>query len=278
MTQEKTKLYRPEFPLTSKYDPEWIMDNNMGPNVLWLMEWLCRSLNLRPGMRVLDLGSGRAISSIFLAKEFDVKVWAADLWVDPDANWKLVREAGMEDLVYPIRMEAHSLPFPGEFFDVIVSADAYQYFGTDIMYLKYLSRFLKSGGNIGIVVPGLMQPIDEVPEHLMKNQSNGQAFWEEDCLCFQTKTDWKKRWEGSNKVDNISAEVMEDGWKYWRDFETELELAGKNRFPSVAEALDEDKGRYIGFVKISGARKDSVDTTNLYDPALIANMGIKWDE
>ena len=29
-------------------------------------------MELEPGMRVLDMGCGKAISSIFLAKEFDV--------------------------------------------------------------------------------------------------------------------------------------------------------------------------------------------------------------
>jgi len=36
-------------------------------------------LTLRPGMRVLDLGCGTALTSIFLAREYDVEVWATDL-------------------------------------------------------------------------------------------------------------------------------------------------------------------------------------------------------
>lgn len=70
-------LRNDRFPLASKYDPQWVIENQMGPNALWLMEWLCRDMHLRPGMRVLDMGCGKAISSIFLAKEFGVQVWAA---------------------------------------------------------------------------------------------------------------------------------------------------------------------------------------------------------
>ena len=55
----------------------------MGPNVLWLTEALTQVLPLEPGMRVLDLGCGAAISSIFLARELGVQVWAADLWIEP---------------------------------------------------------------------------------------------------------------------------------------------------------------------------------------------------
>ena len=56
-----------EFPRSSSYEPEWVIENMMGPNVLWLTESLCQVMDLAPGMRVLDMGCGRAISSIFLA-------------------------------------------------------------------------------------------------------------------------------------------------------------------------------------------------------------------
>ena len=47
------------FPWASTYDPAWILENQMGPNVLWLTEYLTQSLDLRPTMRVLDLGCGK---------------------------------------------------------------------------------------------------------------------------------------------------------------------------------------------------------------------------
>ena len=59
-------LQTEEFPLSSKYDPEWVLENQMGPSALWLTEWLCRDMDLEPGMRVLDMGCGMAMSSIFL--------------------------------------------------------------------------------------------------------------------------------------------------------------------------------------------------------------------
>ena len=55
----------------------------------------------------------------------------------------------------PIHAEAHQLPFAPEHFDVIVSVDAYQYFGTADLYLGYLLGFLRRGGRLGIVTPAL---------------------------------------------------------------------------------------------------------------------------
>ncbi|HEY3393469.1 MAG TPA: hypothetical protein VGK58_12230 [Lacipirellulaceae bacterium] len=69
------------FPRSSRYNFEWIKEGAMGSNVLWMTEWLCERLDLRQGMRVLDLGCGKAKSSVFLAREFGVEVWATDLWI-----------------------------------------------------------------------------------------------------------------------------------------------------------------------------------------------------
>ncbi len=88
---------------------------------LWLTEWLAEALELRPGMRVLDLGCGRAASSIFLRREYGVQVWATDLWFSASENIRRIRDAGVEDGVFPIRADARSLPFAAEFFDAIVS-------------------------------------------------------------------------------------------------------------------------------------------------------------
>jgi SAM-dependent methyltransferase len=118
----------------------------MGPNVLWLAEWASQAVPLQRGMRVLDLGCGKAASSIFLAKEFDVLVWAADLWIKPTDNWRRIEAAGLTDRVLPFYAEAHALPFAAGYFDVILSFDAYHYFGTDELYVG-LSRisFARAG-------------------------------------------------------------------------------------------------------------------------------------
>ena len=150
-------------------------------------------------MRVLDLGCGRAMTSVFLAREFGVRVFAADLWMGPDNNWRRVVEAGVADLVCPLRAEAHALPFAQGFFDAVVSVDAYQYFGTDDLYLSYLSGFLRPGGLLGVVVPGLTRDIDGVlPDHLTRPQANGKVFWEDECRCFHSAEWWRRLWAGSS--------------------------------------------------------------------------------
>ena len=86
----------PACPRASAWDPEWVWHHQMGPTNLWLAELLATEMQLHPGMRVLDMGCGTAATSLFLALEYDVEVWAADLWIDPTDNLARIREAGLD--------------------------------------------------------------------------------------------------------------------------------------------------------------------------------------
>jgi cyclopropane fatty-acyl-phospholipid synthase-like methyltransferase len=252
----KKMLALEQFPRASKYDPAWVLENQMGPNALWLAEWLCEEMDLRPGMRVLDMGCGRALSSVFLAKEFGVEVWASDLWIKASENWERIREAGLDKKIFPIHAEARTLPYAEEFFDAIVSLDAYHYFGTDDLYLSYFVKFLKCGGRIGIVVPGLVRDFEGgVPEHLMRRQANGAVFWGEDCWSFHTVEWWHNLWDRSSLVDVETADLLPEGWRIWLGWEKGIRLTGAGHFPPDDEVLEADGGRYLGFVRMVARKR-----------------------
>jgi hypothetical protein len=46
------------YPRSANYDLTWVMQHLMGPNVLWLTEYLTQVLDLKPGMRI---DAGRAL-------------------------------------------------------------------------------------------------------------------------------------------------------------------------------------------------------------------------
>src|SRR5437773_1047842 len=82
-----TRLLSDRFPRSNEYHPAWVISScSGGANALWLTEWFTSVVDLRPGMRVLDLGCGRAMSSIFLRREFGIEVWATDLWFSASEN------------------------------------------------------------------------------------------------------------------------------------------------------------------------------------------------
>ncbi len=249
MTEDlRARLSRPRFPRSAAYDPHWMIDNVMGPNPVWLTEWLWPALDLPAGSRVLDLGCGKALTSIFLAQEFGLQVTATDLWITPGDNWDRILAAGCGDAVTPIRAEAHDLPFAEGYFDAIVSIDAYHYFGTDDLYLPYLTRFLRPGGLLGVVVPGVTTELDTVPEHLA-------PFWDPGFWSFHSPDWWRRHWERSGRVEVESAELLEDGWQDWalwnevcaevNDTDLAREMGGRE-----AQMVRLDAGRTLGFIRI----------------------------
>lgn len=275
MEDLRALLRKPEFPRSSAYDPDWMLEHQMGPNAVWLVEWLCERLALAPGMRVLDLGCGKAMTSVFLAREFGVHVHGVDLWMSPDHNFRRAREAGVGHLVCPLKGEAHALPFAQGYFDAVVSIDAYQYFGTDELYLDYLAGFVRPGGSLGVVTVGLARPLEggAPPSHLTAPQSNGKVFWEPGCRSFKTADFWRTLWQGCPLVTGVAVDLLPDGCRHWSDFERAVELSGKGFFPSDAEALDADADRTVAIVRLV-ARRTEAGAENLYDASLGARLGV----
>src|SRR5436190_9171898 len=238
-----SRILSDQFPRSSKYHPEWVVANaSGGANSLWLTEWLAKKLDLRPSMRVLDLGCGRASSSIFLRREFGVQVWATDLWFSASENLQRIRDAGVEDGVFPIHADARSLPFAAEFFDVILAIDSYMYFGTDEFYLNGLARYVKPEGTIAIAIAGLTREIEStVPEHL-------RAWWTPENCGFHSPDWWRRHWERPGIINVDLADSMPDGWQFWVDWHRAI--APDNAVE--IKALETDRGAYMGYVRMVG--------------------------
>ena len=252
------------FPRSSAYHPDWIIASvSGGANSLRLTEWLTEKLELRSGMRVLDLGCGRAASSIFLHREFGVQVWATDLWFDPAENLRRIRDAGAENGVFPVKADARFLAFEKEFFDAVVSIDSFVYYGTDDLYLNYLARFVKPDGSIGIAGSGLMQEIEgAVPEHL-------REWWEPGMWCLHSAAWWKRHWERSSIVTVEVADQLAEGWREWLEWHRTI-------CPDNAveiKAVEADAGRYLGYVRVVGRKNRD---TNPDDP--IISMSFQYTQ
>jgi cyclopropane fatty-acyl-phospholipid synthase-like methyltransferase len=171
---EKMKMLIDEsYPLASKYDPNWMFENKMGGPCLWLCESLSRNMDLKPDMKVLDLGCGTSLTSIFLAKEFGVTVFATDLWVSASENQKRIAAANVENLVHPIHAEVHNMPFANNFFDAAVCINTIQFLGISEFFLgEYIAPLLKKDAQFGVVFFGPDEEFDgDVPAHM------AEGFW-----------------------------------------------------------------------------------------------------
>jgi len=194
-------------------------------------------------MRVLDLGSGSGLSSIFLCKEYGVEVWAVDSLRDPSKTLKLAQECDVNFGLFPLQLNARSLPFACKFFDAIICVDSIHYFGTDDLYSSYLASFLKPGGLIGMAGAGLTQEILDIPHHL-------RDWWIPEIWSHHTANWWANHWRKSNALDIICKETMIDGWVNW--LEWQMHAYPENQ-PEIS-ALNADQGKYLGYIKVIGRR------------------------
>lgn len=159
-----------EYPHAERYPVELVRSKIMGPNPLKLAEEVLERRPVPRGSRVLDLGSGMALTSAFLHQQYGLMVTAGDLWSDPDENQAFLSSLGIApDQVCAVHADAADLPFEHEEFDAITCIDAYNFFGRDGGFLDAkLLPFLKPHGRILLAISGLTHDChDDIPPELL---------------------------------------------------------------------------------------------------------------
>lgn len=142
---------RTKYPELSGYSEDECYEDFFGGGGLYLAVQMARTLRLRPGDRVLDLGCGQGATSIFLAKHFGIHITALDLWTSAEFLSKKFSEHGYSDRITAIQMDAtQPLPFPEDYFDAIFCMNSFNFYGGSLEYLHHLLKHLKPGGQICI--------------------------------------------------------------------------------------------------------------------------------
>ena len=230
---------------TSKYNKDFINENMMGPNSMLILEELLENVKLEKGMKVLDLGCGRGLTSVFLAKEYGVTVYAADLWISATDNYKRFQAMDVDELVIPIHAEAHELPFANEYFDAIISVDSYHYFGANDEYFeKHMRPLLKKGGIVALAFPGMKYELhNNVPEEM-------KGFWLQDALeTWHSIPWWKEKLEKSlDSIELKEISCFDSAWEDWLG--TDNPYAIEDR-----QMMATDAGRYMNLISITGIVK-----------------------
>jgi len=240
-------FYCEQFPRSNQYDPMWILENAMGPNPLWLTEFLVQSFDLKPGMRVLDLACGKGMTSVFLAREFGVQVYAVDLWEPPDEKWDNAKAYGVEHLITPIHADARNLPFAPGFFDAIVCVNSYMYFGMEETYLENILRFLRPGGKLGMILTSYAREItDGIPDYIL--EFLGDELW-----TWQPLSWWRNLWGKDGLVSIDVADTLPGGCELWlRHERARVAYGPPSSTPDETQIykMDLENGEYMGFIRL----------------------------
>lgn len=231
------------YPLSQKYNTPELMAKIMGPNPIKLEEELLADCNLPQGSAVCDLGSGQGLTSVFLAKEYGFKVYAADLWSNPEENRKFFSQMGLtDDQIIPVKADATDLPFDPEFFDAVISTDSYNYFGRDAAYLDAkLLPFVKKNGYVYIAVPGMKQDChDDLPAELLLSWTPEQLDYIHDTTYW---ADLVSRCKGADVISVTEMESNDEVWADWLKQDNEYAVGDR-------KAMEAGGGKYLNFIKI----------------------------
>ncbi len=235
-----------KYPRSSQYDSSLVGALSMGPNPLFLLEEVCEHLDIQPNMRILDLGCGMGLTSIFLAKEYGAIVYAADLWIPAAENYQRVIQFGLENQVIPLNVDSASMPFAEEYFDVVIAIDSYQYFGLDEGFFpKVLSKLIKPRGQFGLAVPGFTREIREFPVSFsgLMDPKNMRYFH---------AADWWKALIGKSETVTVKTcyeiEDAKEIWYHW------ARIARERLNFNDDEILDADKDNLLTLMVLTAEK------------------------
>lgn len=233
---------------SEKYGAFFTKEYMMGPNTLRLLDEMLGRYPLEAQGRVLDLGCGTGLSSMFLAKETGAQVFAVDLWCSATDNYRRFCRWNVEKNTVPVHADANDLPFAEEYFDAVVSVDAYHYFACDGgFFQKKLLPLVKKGGWVLIVVPGLREEFgEEVPAEMLE--------WAgEEYRLFHSCAWWKETIGECAEIaqaEFFEMDCADEAWREW--FESGHEYALRDK-----EFFERGVGKYMNFVGMAIRRSDS---------------------
>ncbi|MBN1934931.1 MAG: methyltransferase domain-containing protein [Anaerolineae bacterium] len=194
---------RADYPELDGYTAEQIYRDSLGPGSLYLTARMARTMHLRPGDIVLDLGCGCGETSIYLAKRFDVQVVAVDLWTPAtDLNDKFTTR-GYRDRITPLHLDAtNELPFADGYFDAIFCMNSFSFYGGSVEFLAHLLKHLKAGGEFCVGSEGFnaeFMPEERAnpPAPFAWQHPGGFSIWEDDFSKQHSPEWWKDLFEKS---------------------------------------------------------------------------------
>jgi len=238
---------------TKHADLETVYAQCSGPGGLKLAAFIANKLGLRPGARLLDIGTCRGYQTCFLAKEFGVFAVGIDPWDDRCDKaphvLHLMRNAeswDVQDKVLGIQVGVPDTKFADNSFDVAYSTTTFEM----IRGIQGESRFreclaevrrvLRPGGLFGYADP--MHHDVEIPPDLVPLVTDGEGCW---ANCFATLEETVDAFR-SVGFDVIDADYAPDARLWWEEY-AEYDPGCRANPDGDPRAIQVDGGRWLSF-------------------------------
>lgn len=217
----------------------------MGPTSARILEELLQKHPLPRSSRnkVLDLGCGKGLTSLILAKETGAKVYANDLWIPAEENAKRFRQWGVGGQIIPVHEDANQLAFDKGQFHGLVSVDSYHYFATKKgFFAEKILPFLKDGAEVLIGIPGIQEKYAGRSEELLPAWIGKEAYM------FKSPGQWKQIIGQHERIETVETWEMgcfDAAWKEWLSTGNEFAMEDKKHFETVIKPYTCFVGIYV---------------------------------
>ena len=208
-------------------------DTLMGPSSARILEELFHRypLNLKKDSMILDLGCGKGLTSLIIARETGAKVYANDLWISAEDNQKRFEAWGMGTQILPVCEDANRLNFEEKMFDALSSIDAYHYFATAPGFFSdKILPFLKDRAVVLIGIPGVKNEYAGRSDELLSDWLGNEAYM------FKSPGEWKEiigNHERIESVETFEMDCFDHAWNEWFDTKHRYALGDQQFFESL---------------------------------------------
>ena len=240
---------------SAKYtDLDAVYSQCSGPGGLKLAEFIAGKLDLKPGMRLLDIGMNGGYQTCFLAKEYGVRAIGIDPGGDPRCAQacnaqRLMENAtewGVWDRVLGVRVGVPDTPFPNDVFDVaycVTTLEMIRGMQGEDAYRACLAealRVLRPGGLFGYGDP-MHNDVGISPE-LAPFVAQGNGSWA-DCFATLSETTGAFRAVGFEVID---ADTCPDAMSWWQEYALH-DPGCKSGDGSDVRAIEIDCGHWLTY-------------------------------
>ena len=204
-----------------------LQETMWGPNGIRQAEELASHFTITKDMKILDLGCGMGLSSLYLVQAHGAEVFATDLFADPTVNHERFKSLGIAGNIVPMLLDATlPLPFAKGYFDVIFSVGAYNIFGDNEEMLPKLIPYVKKGGYIAVAFPGLKYEFgDNVPSEM-------QPFWDDPDVarCVRGIEWWKTLFSKAEGAEIVTISEMACHDIAWKEYLASIDPGGEDKW------------------------------------------------
>jgi cyclopropane fatty-acyl-phospholipid synthase-like methyltransferase len=136
------------------------------------------------------------------------------------------------------------IPFAHEYFDMIISVDAYQYFGNNEAMLPKLLPFVKKGGLMAVAVPGFIQdfPEGQLPEEI-------RPYWTPEWYFYSCGW-WRALWEKEPDIAITVLREMNSCKQAWDDWLQSPNPHAQGDIPMMQAGA----GKYFNIIQLVGRK------------------------